>query len=152
MPVTKAPRDRGFVLITMTVSAIAIMGALGMAVDVGRAFIAKNETQTFCDSAALAAVLKLNGTSTGISSAKAAVTNSVNTWNMNSASVSNPLVDFAASASGPWSTNPLPATGYIYARVQASVDLPMYFAPIILNWVTNNSQYAQTVKTAAIAG
>src|SRR2546423_7506408 len=141
MRFTKVPRKRGFVLITMAVATVAIVGALGMAVDVGRAFIAKNETQTFCDAAAYAAVLKLNGTSTGISSARAAVASSVNTWNMNSASVSTPTVDFATTKNGPWSTNPSPATGYIYARVQASVDLPMYFAPIVLNWTTNNPRY-----------
>src|SRR5213083_1615083 len=117
----RTTRERGFVLITMAVGAVAILGAIGMAVDVGRAFIAKNETQVFCDAAALAATLKLDGTSTGITKAKAAVTSSVNTWNMNSASVASPTVDFATSATGPWLTTPSPATGYIYTRVQASV-------------------------------
>ena len=60
MPTSRTRRERGFVLVTMAVAALAIVGALGMAVDVGRAFIAKNETQTFCDSAAYAAVLKLD--------------------------------------------------------------------------------------------
>src|SRR5260370_16138508 len=155
MRVTNLRREGGFMLITMAIAAIATVGALGMAVDVGRAFIAKNETQSFCDAAAYAAVLKLNGTSTGISNATAAVTNSVNTWNMNTTSVSNPSVDFATSANGPWSKNPSPATGYIYARVQASVDMPMYFIPVVINWVLPDSQtgrYTQTVNTAAIAG
>lgn len=155
MRVTNLRREGGFMLITMAIAAIATVGALGMAVDVGRAFIAKNETQSFCDSAAYAAVLKLNGTSTGIANATAAVTNSVNTWNMNSTSVSNPTVDFATNASGPWSTNPSPATGYIYARVQASVNMPMYFIPVVINWALPDSQtgrYTQTVNTAAIAG
>jgi len=47
----------GFVLVTMAMAAIALIAALGLAVDVGRMFIAKNETQTYCDSAALAAAL-----------------------------------------------------------------------------------------------
>src|SRR5437588_11496458 len=108
MRFTKVPRKRGFVLITMAVAAVAIVGALGMAVDVGRAFIAKNEVQTFCDAASMAAVLKMDGTATGISNAKTAVANTTNAWNMDTASVSNPTVDFATSASGPWSTNPSP--------------------------------------------
>src|SRR5260370_25022933 len=59
--------ERGFVLIPMAIISVALIGVLGMAVDVGRAFIAKNETQAFCDAASMAAVLKLDGTSTGIS-------------------------------------------------------------------------------------
>jgi len=38
-------RKRGFVLVTMAIAAIALIGMLGLAVDVGRMFIAKNETQ-----------------------------------------------------------------------------------------------------------
>src|SRR5258707_14027036 len=71
----KTRRARGFVLITMAVAGVAIFGAIGMALDVGRSFIAKNETQAFCDTASLAATLKLDGTSTGIAKAKTAVTN-----------------------------------------------------------------------------
>jgi hypothetical protein len=47
-------------------------------------------------------------------------------------------VDFATSASGPWSTNPAPATGYTFARVQATVPLPYYFAPVITGSLTQN--------------
>src|SRR5258708_4082010 len=144
--------ERGFVLITMAIGAIAIFGAVGMAFDVGRAFVAKNETQVFCDAAALAATLKLDGTSTGITNAKAAVTASTNTWNMNSASVASPTVDFATSASGPWVTTPSPASGYIYARVQSSVGLSLYFVPIVLGMLNQSVRYTQTVNTAAIAG
>lgn len=152
MRLIKNQRERGFVLITMALCAVAMVGALGMAVDVGRAFIAKNELQAFCDSAALAAAARLNGKSTGITNANTAVTNSRNTWNMNTASVSSPTVDFATSQNGPWSTNPSPATGFIYARVQASVGLPLYFAPVVTAWFTQSAQLTQTVNTAAIAG
>src|SRR5712692_1963455 len=103
--------ERGYVLITMAAAAIALIGVLGLAVDVGRMFIAKNETQTYCDSAALAAALALDGTTTGITSAKAAVTNSANAWNLNTTSVSNPTVTFATSLAGPWVSSPSPADG-----------------------------------------
>src|SRR5260221_14055087 len=145
-------RARGFVLITMAVAGVAIFGAIGMALDVGRSFIAKNETQAFCDTASLAATLKLDGTSTGIAKAKTAVTNTTNAWNMDTASVASPTVDFATSASGPWVTTPSPATGYIYARVQASVSLPLYFVPVVLGMLPQNAQYTQTINTAAISG
>jgi len=99
MQIAKTQRERGFVLITMAIITIALIGALGMAVDVGRAFIAKNETQAFCDAASMAAVLKMDGTATGISNAKTAVANTTNAWNMDTASVSNPTIDFATSES-----------------------------------------------------
>ena len=138
MRIAKTQRERGYVLITMAVAAVALIGALGMAVDVGRAFIAKNETQAFCDEASMAAVLKLDGTSTGISNAKTAVANSTNAWNMDTTKVANPTVDFATSATGPWSANPSPATGYTFARVQATVGLPFYFAPVVTGSLTQN--------------
>jgi uncharacterized membrane protein len=54
---------------------------LGLAVDLGRVLIAKNETQSFTDTAAMAAVLKLNGIS--FTAARNAVTNNTkNQWNM----------------------------------------------------------------------
>src|SRR5437773_4973714 len=122
-------RQRGFVLIVVALTAIALIGVLGMAVDIGRMFIVKNETQAFCDAAALAAALKLDGTSTGIGNASSAVANSTNNWNMSTAAVTNPTVEFATSTAGPWSTNPAPAAGYTYARVKSTVALPLYFAP-----------------------
>src|SRR4051812_34763190 len=114
-------RQSGFVLVTMAVAAIALIGILGLAVDVGRMFIAKNETQAYCDSAALAASLLLDGTTNGITNAKAAVTNSANAWNLSTTKVNSPTVTFATSTAGPWVANPSPADGYNVARVSATV-------------------------------
>jgi len=125
-------RARGFVLVTMAVAAIALIGVLGLAVDLGHMFISKNETQAYCDSAALAAALALDGTTSGITTAKAAVTNSVNAWNFGTASVSSPTVTFATSLSGPWDSNPSPATGYSFARVSATVPMQLYFIPVLV--------------------
>src|SRR5262245_16023984 len=85
-------RQRGFVLITMGVAAVALFGALGMAVDLGRMFIAKNETQSFCDAAALAAALQLDGTTNGITKAQSAVSNSTNKWGLGSTAFDSPTV------------------------------------------------------------
>src|SRR5579871_4166220 len=138
--------QRGFVLIIMAVSAIALVGALGVAVDIGKMFIAKNETQDYVDSAALAAALMLDGTTTGISNAQTAVTNSPNTWNLSSAAVSSPTVTFATSSAGPWSANPNPATGYIYAKVSATVSMNLYFMPVV------TGQTSQSIASSATAG
>src|SRR5689334_21518884 len=139
-------RERGFVLITMAITAIALMGILGLAVDVGRMFIAKNETQAYCDAAALAAALALDGTVGGITNAKSAVAASTNSWNLDSAKITSPTVTFATDIAGPWLASPSPATGYIYARVSATVPLPMYFLPVVI------SQYSQNVASSATAG
>jgi len=139
-------RERGFVLITMTAAVIALVAVLGLAVDVGRMFIAKNETQAYCDAAALAAALALDGTTTGITNANTAVTNSTNSWNLDSAKISSPTVTFATAIGGPWVASPNPATGYIYARVSATVPLSLYFLPVVV------SQTTQNVTSTATAG
>jgi len=125
-------QERGFVLVTMAVAAIALIGVLGLAVDLGHMFIAKNETQAYCDSAALAAALVLDGTTGGIANAKAAVTNSTNAWNFSNTSVSSPTVTFATALAGPWQSNPNPATGYSFVRVNATVPMQLYFIPVLV--------------------
>jgi len=139
-------RERGFVMITMAVAAVALIGALGLAIDMGRMFIAKNETQGYCDAAALSAALALDGTTTGITNAQTAIAASTNSWNLDTVRVSNPAVTFATAATGPWVANPNPATDYAYVRVIAVVPVPLYFLPVVV------AQYTQNVASAAIAG
>ena len=145
-PSRRYRQEHGFVLLTMAIGAVALVSVLGLAVDVGKLFIIKNETQAYCDSAALAAALALDGTPTGISNARAAVANSLNRWNLNSATVSNPTITFAANTAGPWIASPNPATGYTYARVAASVPVPLYFLPLVVHQTTQN------VTSSATAG
>lgn len=133
-------------LLTMAASAIALFGVLGVAVDIGRIFIGKSEVQAFSDSSALSAAMVLDGTSTGITAAQNAVANNANTWNMDTTKVSTYTVDFAQSSSGPWSTNPSPASGYIYVRVQATAPVGLYFIRVIV------SQATQNVKSQSVAG
>jgi Flp pilus assembly protein TadG len=139
-------RERGFVLITMAMAAVALFAVLGLAVDVGRMFITKNETQAYCDSAALAAALALDGTTTGITNAQAAVANSINHWNLGNTSVSSPTTVFATALAGSWDANPSPAAGYIYARVTATATMNLYFLPIVVSKTT------QDVTSTATAG
>jgi len=142
----RQPRERGYVLLTMGAAAVALFGALGLAVDIGRMFIAKTETQAFCDSAAMAATLHLDGTANGITAAQNAVANNLNNWNMDTARIPTYRVDFATSASGPWSMNPGTAAGYIYARVQATAPVNLFFIPVVV------SQQLQNVNSMAVGG
>ena len=139
-------REQGFVLVTMAVSAAVLFGALGLSVDLGRMFIAKNETQAFCDSAALSAALFLDGTNTGITNAQNSVANSINRWNFGTTTVTSPTVTFATSSAGPWSSAPFSAVGYGFARVTASAPVPLYFISIV---VPQTSQSITASATAA---
>jgi Flp pilus assembly protein TadG len=126
----RSGRERGFTLIATAVCLIALVGMLGLAVDLGRLYIAKSEAQAFADAAALAAVKELDGKSSGITAAKAAVSNmfTINKWQMGSQafSASNTTVTFSAAANGPWSANPAPG-GVAYAKVTATPNLNLTF-------------------------
>ena len=132
---------------------------LGLAVDLGRVFIAKNETQTFTDTAALAAALKLDGIS--FTAANAAVTNNTkNQWNMAttvftaSGGSTTITTEFAkpqaANASLPdnttWAASPATAAGYTFVRVTATATLPLYILPVV------GAASGQLVKTVSVAG
>ncbi len=128
-------RRSGFVLVTMAAGALAMTGALGMAFDIGRMYIAKNELQTFADAAALAATLRLNGQGSGIARAQAEVENmrATHKWNLASTllAANEVTVDFAQSINnGPplnWSSSPGSAAGYSYTRVAARANMQIYF-------------------------
>lgn len=122
----------------MTIAATAILLAVGMALDIGRMFIAKNETQNFCDSAALAAALALDGTSNGIANAKTAVSNSTDKWNFGTTSVSDSTVLFSSTATGPWGSNPSTPSAILYTKVTATAPVSMYFMPVISHLFTQD--------------
>src|SRR4051794_28657773 len=96
-------KTNGFVLLTMSASVVVLLGMVGLALDLGRTFVVKNEAQAFTDAAALAAVTKLNGTSGGITKAKAAVTGSVNSWNFASQAFTSVTTEFSTDKIT-WST------------------------------------------------
>ena len=150
IPYTGNRKDRGFVLITMGFTVIALVGVLGVAVDIGRMFIAKNETQAFCDSAALAAALALDGTTVGIGAAQTALANSTNSWNLDTTAVANPTLVFATAIGGPWVANPNPAAGYIYAKVSTTVPLKLYLMPILVPKTTQDVIASATAGQIAI--
>src|SRR5690242_6694098 len=139
-------RQRGFVLVTMALTAAAIFGLVGLATDVGRMFIAKNELQVYCDAAATSAALALDGTSAGIASANSAITSSTNKWNFGTTAIVNPTVLFATSTAGPWVANPSPASGYSLVQVTATAPVSLYFIPVL------NGQGTFIVTATAAAG
>jgi Flp pilus assembly protein TadG len=138
-------RRRGYVLLVAAMCAMAICGALGLAVDVGRLYVTRNEMQTFTDSASLAAAAELDGTASGYNRARQAVASNPNHWNLGTSDFTGTQVDFSAAANGPWTASPGAASGYVYARVTAGTTSVLYFLPA----VTVDHSLAMTVTTVA---
>jgi len=98
---TTRNNDAGYVLLATTVGLVVLIGMSGIAVDIGRMYLTKNETQAYADSAALTAALKLDGTATGIQLAKDSVSASNNKWRFNAVSFTGTIVEFSTDgASG----------------------------------------------------
>src|SRR6266576_5460096 len=72
--------EQGFTLLASAVCVVSLIAAAGLAVDMGRMYITKNEAQSYADAAAVSAALKLDGTAAGLRAADAAVTASPNKW------------------------------------------------------------------------
>ena len=137
-------------MITMACTGFALMGAVGLSIDMGRLYAVRTEMQSYTDAAALAAALELDGGTTGIAAAKAAVTATNNSWNFNTKTVSTPTVEFAQNSTGPWASSPGSGSGYVYVRVTASVSAPLGFMPVVMPSKTR--KFAQTVSSRSVAG
>jgi uncharacterized membrane protein len=111
-------RRRGFVLIAMSVTMLLLLAVMGLAFDVGRIYIARNEAQVFTDAAAMAAASKLDGTKAGLDQAKAAVAHIPMRWNLGTQEFRGVVVEFSADGSK-WESEPGNAAGITMARVSA---------------------------------
>jgi Flp pilus assembly protein TadG len=134
--VNRRSKSKGSILIVTCLSMVVIAGIAGLAVDAGRMYVARNELRSFADSAALSAALQLDGTSEGIAKARAAAASAsagANKWDMATKAISNVTIKFAKGADktsnrpddATWSTSPADPASYRFARVVASVDVPM---------------------------
>jgi Flp pilus assembly protein TadG len=142
-------KKRGFVLLVTAVAMFVLVGMLGLAVDLGRVYIIKNEAQAYADVAAISAARHLNGKQSGIDAANAEVAGSTNSWNFGTQAFtsSTRTVEFAKSSSGPWDPAPSnPLSGYGYVRVTASPVLNLAFMPAV------GASSTQQVRAQAVAG
>ena len=133
--------QRGFSLILLTLALVVMLGMCGLAIDLGRMFVYRNELQTFADASALAAVAQLDGTQTGVQGANATATagplgtTKPNGYNFDTTPVSTITSTYAASFAGTYdsySTASSPSTNsYRFIRVGASANVPLNFLPVI---------------------
>ncbi len=114
-------RRKGFVMVMMAVCMVMLLGAFGLAFDIGRALITKNEAQAFTDSASLAATIHLNGTNAGIDNAKNAVAQTSNRWMMGTKKFTSVVTEFSPDKVT-WETNPVNVVNTKYVRVTAPAN------------------------------
>ena len=86
----------GFVLIAMSSCMFLLLAVIGMAFDLGRVYIARNEAQVFVDAASMAAAQQIDGTPAGLDRAHAAVERLPNRWNLGTESFQGVQVEFGA--------------------------------------------------------
>src|SRR3954451_12768380 len=96
--------QKGFTLIASAACALMVFGMAGLAIDVGRMYITKNEAQSYADSAALYGALQLDGSSKGVDDAETAIAANVNKWNFATSSFSGTLIEYSANGISDWKT------------------------------------------------
>jgi Flp pilus assembly protein TadG len=97
-------RERGSILATSAIGMLAMLLAAGLAVDISRFYLAKNELQNAADAAALAAVSALNTAPLGITMAADRAVAAMNKYDFNHTGVTFPRsnVQFAKNLNGPY--------------------------------------------------
>jgi Flp pilus assembly protein TadG len=167
MRIRARSRRRGVVLILFALSAVVIFAFIGLAFDLGRLYIVRNEAQGYCDAAALAAASMLDGTMAGINAARNAAQTgqyfySSGAWkgyHFQNTSFQNVTVEFATQytasdpSTGDWTPSPSTGAGYRFVRVTASGQVPMYLSPILTGQSTGTataSAVAAQVKMSTI--
>jgi uncharacterized membrane protein len=114
-------RDRGFVLIAMSITMLLLLAVMGLAFDLGRVYIARNEAQVFTDAAALTAALRLDGSSAGIAKARESVARLPMRWNLGTREFTGVVVEFSPDGVK-WERDPRDASSIHQARVTAPAN------------------------------
>ena len=139
-------RRVGYILVALSLGLVFLLGISGLAIDVGRMYITKSEAQSFVDTAALGAALELDDTTAGITRAKNVVTADPKKWEFQNDSFTGVTTTFSTASTGPWSAAPpTPPTGYYFARIQTTVNLPMYLMGPLAG-------QSATIVASAVAG
>lgn len=137
-------RQRGFVLIASAIAAVIVIGALGMAVDLGRMFVVKTESQNFVDSMSLEAAAELDGTSAGILRAANVTSQSTQKYDLGQHPFQEVTTRFALAPEGPWVEANSASLRSRFVRVTATTRPKLYFMPIVVS-----QERATVVATAA---
>jgi hypothetical protein len=125
------------VLITAAAAMVGLLLLVGLGIDVGRLYVARNELQVYTDEAAIAAAFELDGTAAGLMRSRNVAAagpgngSTPNRWNFGTSMVGGVTTAFAAMPSGPFDSNPSTAAGLRFIRVSASANVTLYFLPLV---------------------
>jgi hypothetical protein len=146
------------VLLTTGLSIVALLGMLGVAVDIGRIYIAKSEVQTFADLTAIGATRELDGTDAGVLRARQRVASSTMKWNFSTQPFTENTVLFSADGVT-WSDGSVDVRNLKYIYVASTVALDLYFIPVVTTTQQAGAgiaflmlSYRTSVKGTAAAG
>ena len=137
-------RPAGFVLVTMGVALLALVGTLGLCLDLARLYVVKNELQAYADAAALAGAHELDGTPAGLAHAADRIISYPNRWNFQTADVEEIAITFSSTAEGPFLADPRAAAQVRYVRLKTRATMTAYFLV--------GASRRQGVEAAAISG
>lgn len=138
-----APRrnQRGFSLPLLGVCLTIMIAMLGLAFDLGRVFITKNELQTFTDASALAAVYQLDGTQAGVQGANTTATagplgtTKPNAYNFDTTTISNVTATYATVFTGSYDSyttaSAASSNHYRFINITATASVPISFLQVI---------------------
>lgn len=143
----------GAVLITFSLALVVIFGFMGLAFDLGRLYLARNEAQSFCDAAALAGAILLDGTTPdkALDAVAGTFLGSTGSWkryHFQNTAFTDVTVKFSKTlASGPYDElgRGADAAGYRFIEVTATASIPMYLSPIL------TGQTASSAAARAVA-
>ncbi len=122
-------RLQGYVLVTTALTIVALIGILGLCVDLSRMYVVRNELQAYADAASLAAARHLDGTSAGLTYATNVAKSYPDKWNFATTAPETVAVSFASDPSGPYVANPASPVGIKYVQVTATGTVTLYFLP-----------------------
>src|SRR5579885_3082099 len=140
-------RHRGFLLIVMSVTMLLLLAVIGMAFDLGRIYIARNEAQVFCDAAAMAAASKIDGSAAGLDRARQAVARVPMRWNLGTKEFEGVIVEFSSNGRT-WEKSPKDPAAVLFARVTAPAN---QVEIMFLRAVGGPSQFTVPAHSAAAA-
>ena len=149
-------RNKGFVLMAVTAAAISLIGAAGLAIDLGRVYIARNEAQSFVDFGALYGATALDGTADGIAKARNNAQTMPLKWQFNNTAFPTPAVRFSTDGAS-WDPNPSNPVGIKYIEVISQINnIDLYLIPVVTQIlqgsVAARAVAKQTLQTTAAPG
>lgn len=158
-------RQRGTVAVLVGVAIFALIGLLGIVIDLGQLGIRKTELQNAADAAALAGVKQIDQQSAGIDAAVAAAiaaaAANASDFGKTAVSIGAAQIRFGPSPDGPWSTvadAKASPSGLGFIKVDttgiAQGTRPTWFAPLlaVFNPSAATALGSATAAAVAVAG